>query len=164
MSREPKPSTRGNRDAPTLTHQQRQRLNDIRPPVPRDHPNRAAEPLLSSKALGMEVLNTVRRSGVAQWLEERLDRTGAHRGPKRRISVEALLVAKIIAASGPAPSHTRAAVVLALIGLDADVAHELGLCDTDQWQQVTYKTVARRLTTLEALPTAEHPSEGFLRA
>lgn len=164
MSRQPKPSTHGQPDAAALTHQQRERLNDIRSPVPRDHPNRAAEPLLSSKALGMEVLNAVRRSGVAQELEERLDRAGTHRGPKRRISVEALLVAKIIAASGPARCHTRAAVALALIGLDADVAHELGLCDTDQWQQVTYKTVARRLKALEALLTAEHPSEGFLRA
>ena len=164
MSREPKPSNRGKPDAAALTHQQRKRLNDIRPPVPRDHPNRTARPLLSSKALGMSILHAVRRSGVAQQLEESLDRTGTHRGAKRRISVEALLVAKIIAAHSPARSHTRAAVVSALIGLDADVAHEMGLCDTDQWQQVTYKTVARRLRVLEALLTAEQADDKSLRA
>ena len=164
MNCEPKPSTRTKPDAAALTQQQRQGLNDIRPPVPRDHPNRAAEPLLSSKALGMSILNAVRRSGVAQELEAQLDRSEVYRGPKRRISVEALLVAMIVAANGPSRSNTRTGVVSALIGLDADVAYEMGVCDAREWQSSTYKAVARRLKTLEALLTAEQAVEEALRA
>ena len=97
----------------------------------------------------MRVLNAVRRAGVAPELEAQIDGPASRRGPKRRISVEALLVAIIVAACDPARSYNRSAVALALIGLDAAVAYELGVCSTKKWENITYNTIARRIKELE---------------
>ena len=133
-----------------LTERQRHRLNDARPSVPPDHPNQGAEALITTRALGMRVLDAVRRAGVAQDLEAHVDGPWPRPGPKRRVSVEALLVAMIIAARDDAKSYHRAAVTLALIGLDAAVAHELEICTKRKWKDIRYKMIARRLKDLES--------------
>ncbi len=97
----------------------------------------------------MRILNAVRRSNVASELERQIDGPASRRGPKRRISVEALLVAIIIAGYDSGRSYNRSAVVLALIGLDAAVAYELGVCTATKWESVTYNTIARRVKELE---------------
>ena len=150
MSRRRKPQTARRERQATLTQRQRHRLNDIRPPVPRGHPNQAAEPLLSSKALGTRILNVVRLTDVAPRLEAQVNGPATRRGPKRRFRVEALLVAMIIAAYDNAKSYNRTDVVLALIGLDAAVAYELGVCTAREWKDITYPTIARRVKELES--------------
>ena len=148
MSRRRKPPSRSRPKA--LTARQRQQLNNKRPSIPQDHPDQAAEPLMTTRALGMRIRDAVRRAGVAHELERQIDGPASRRGPKRRISVEALLVAIIIAAYFPAKSYHRSAVVLALIGLDAAVAYDLGVCTTNKWENITYNTIARRIQELES--------------
>ena len=147
MSRRRKPPSRSRPKA--LTARQRQRLNDKRPSIPSDHPTQGAEPMITSKALGRRILDAVRRAGVADELERQVDGPASRRGPKRRISVEALLVAIIVAAYDPAKSYNRSAVVLALIGLDASIAYDLGVCSPHKWESITYTTIARRIKELE---------------
>ena len=105
--------------------------------------------MITSKAVGMRILNAVRRADIASELERQIDGPASRRGPKRRISVEALLVAIIVAGYDPSRSYNRSAVVLALIGLDAAVAYELGVCTASKWEHITYNTIARRVKELE---------------
>ena len=149
MSRKRKPQPARRERQATLTQRQRHRLNDNRPPVPHGHPNQAAEPLLSSKALGTRILNAVRLADVAPDLEAQVDGPATRRGPKRRFRVEALLAAMVIAGHDNAKSYNRTDVVLALIGLDAAVAYELGVCTDREWKDIVYKTIARRVKELE---------------
>ena len=149
MSRRHKPPSH-NTPKMALTARQRQRLNDKRPSVPSDHPNQGAEPMITSKAVGMRIRDAVRRAGVADELERQVDGPASRRGPKRRISVEALLVAMIVAAYDPSKSYNRSAVVLALIGLDAAVAYDLGVCTANKWESITYNTISRRVKELES--------------
>ena len=50
-----------------------------------------------------------------------------------------------------AKSYNRTDVVLALIGLDAAVAYELGVCTDREWKDIVYKTIARRVKELESV-------------
>ena len=148
MSRKRKPQTRSKPKA-ALTQRQRHRLNDIRPTVPHDYPNQGAEPLITTRAQGKRIRDAVRLAGVVQDLEAQVDGPATRRGPKRRLSVEALLVAMIIAAHDTAKSYHRTAVVLALIGLDAAIAYEMRVCTNRKWKDIFYKTTARRVKDLE---------------
>ena len=150
MSRKRKPQTRSKPKA-ALIQRQRHRLNDIRPTVPHDYPNQGAEPLITTRAQGKRVLDAVRRANVTQDLEAQVDGPATRRGPKRRLSVEALLVAMIIAAHDTAKSYNRTAIVLALIGLDAAIAYEMRVCTDRKWRDILYKTTARRVKELESV-------------
>ena len=151
MSRKRKPQPARRERQATLTQRQRHRLNDNRPPVAHGHPNQAAEPLLSSKALGTRILNAVRLADVAPDLEAQVDGPATRRGPKRRFRVEALLAAMVIAGHDNAKSYNRTDVVLALIGLDAAVAYEMGVCTDREWKDITYPMIARRVKELESV-------------
>ena len=134
-----------------LTARQRQALNDRRPPIPEGHPDQAAEILITSKAVGMRVLNAVQRSGVGAVLDALHEAQTGGRGRNRKISDTALLVGMHIAAYHPSKTYHRSDVALALMGLDAAVAHQLGLCTTRRWTKFCYKTVANRVKQLELL-------------
>ncbi len=149
MSTRPKTPKAPSKPKAALTARQRHRLNDARPSVPDDHPNQGASQLITTRAAGMRVLDMVRRAGVAKDLQAQVDGPSTRRGPKRRVSVEALLVAMVIAARADSKSYHRSAVLLALIGLDADVAYQLGVCTNRKWRILRYKTVARLVKELE---------------
>ena len=89
MSRKRKPQTRRKPKA-ALTQRQRHRLNDIRPTVPHDYPNQGAQPLITTRAQGKQIRDAVRSANVVQDLEAQIDGPATRRGPKRRLSVEAL--------------------------------------------------------------------------
>ena len=127
-----------------LTKNQRRRLNKKRR-LPHDFKDKTAEPLLSSKSLGVKLLDVVRRSGAADI--DRLLR--GSRGPEPIVSNEALLVAILLAAYLDTKCDLRTAVVRALTGLHVSVAQQLGLCDATGWKTFAYSTVADRIKNLE---------------
>ena len=123
------------------------RLNAARR-LPNDHPGRKKHmaPMLTTVEEANGILTMLRRSKATCDLAARLD---DHSGPTSRLSAEAIVLATCLAAWKLA-SCTRADVCAVLNGLDAQVAYQLGLCDHDRWEPVSYSTVdkqARRLET-----------------
>ena len=103
-------------------------------------------PMLTTVEEANGILTMLRRSKATCDLAARLD---DHSGPTSRLSAEAIVLATCLAAWKLA-SCTRADVCAVLNGLDAQVAYQLGLCDHDRWEPVSYSTVdkqARRLET-----------------
>ena len=94
--------------------------------LPRDHPNKAAEPIISSKELGLRMIGVVDRTAVVPYLDAEMQGT---RGPKRRLTVKALQVCNLITAYMQSKSYRRVDVVAVLYGLHPVVAQQLGLVD-----------------------------------
>ena len=115
--------------------------------TPSDHPDRAAEPLESSKYVGMRMISVVDRSGVLPAVGKLF--TG-RRGKKTAITYRALLVAMLLAMYTNGRSYTRADVCAAIPGMKPTVARKLGVLDDDgQWHIPKYKSVCWMIKRLE---------------
>ena len=114
--------------------------------IPDDHPSAVtAAPTYTDPHRARRYLGVLRRSGVADELQRRL---GAHPGPKSRLSVEAVLLAVLLAADEK-KNYLRSDVCAVLNGFDATIAYTLGLCDEVTWRPVSYHTTQKQLRRLE---------------
>lgn len=113
-----------------------------------DHPHKAAEPIFSTKELGLRCLDVVERSGVLKHLNPKFT---AKRGNKRKLTVKAFLVCALIAAYLKR-SYRRTDIVAVLYGLHPAVAQALGVVDADgQMLDITYNAVIKTARRLERL-------------
>ena len=153
-SRKPPPSTRGQR----YTRPMRSRSTSQIGAEGGKHSSEsllgevAEEPIFSSVAMAMVCLHVVHRSGVLPILEARLS---SHRGQKSIVTVEALLLAALLAA-WKRSSYRRADLCAVLNGLDPRVAVYLGLCDSHGLIIVSYDVVDKQILRLEELLYSEH--------
>ena len=121
------------------------RLNAARR-IPGDHPSAAtAAPTYTDPDRARRYLGVLRRSGVVDEMQRRL---GAHPGAKSRLSVEALLLAVLLAAEEK-KNYLRSDICAVINGFDATIAYTLGLCDGDTWRPVSYHTTQKQLRRLE---------------
>ena len=91
------------------------------------------------------VLALIRRSGVVRSLEPRLRN---HTGNESRISLEAVLLAMMLAAK-ILKSYRRTDVCAILNGLPTQIAYELGLWDPDNPPPISYHSVCKQIKRLE---------------
>ena len=120
-------------------------INDARC-LPDDHSSWDIEfPIWTDVDQTQPVLDVLRQSGLVGELEKRLR---SHPGRKSRLSVEALLLGVVLAASIK-KSYRRADVCAVLNGLDAKVGYALGLWTRDHFEPVTYEMVRKQLKRLE---------------
>ena len=91
------------------------------------------------------ILDLIRRSRLARSLERRLRN---HAGNESRISLEALLLAMMLAAK-ILKSYRRTDVCALLNGLPSQTAYELGLWDLDNPPPISYHSVGKQIKRLE---------------
>ena len=91
------------------------------------------------------ILALIRRSGLAKALERRLRN---HPGQESRISMDALLLAMMLAA-GILRSYRRMDLCAVLNGLPSQIAFQLGLWDLDNPPPVSYHALCEQVQRLE---------------
>lgn len=117
--------------------------------LPKDFPDKSAEPVWSSKEQGLRIISVVERSGVLAHLEPKMK---PRRGPKARVSINALLVCIVMAAYLKTKSYKRSDVVSVMYGLHPHIAQMLGLLDQHgNFKPIKFKRVACQLLKFEAL-------------
>ena len=116
--------------------------------LPADHPHKAAEPIFSTKELGLRCIAVVERARVLKHLDPKF--TGK-RGTKRKLTVKAFLVCVLIAAYLKR-SYRRTDIVATLYGLHPAVAQALGVVDANgHMVDITYNAVIKTAKRLERL-------------
>ena len=103
------------------------------------------DPLWTIEEQVQPYLALIRRSGVAQSLERRLRH---HPGRESRISMEALLLAMMMAAK-ILGSYRRTDVCTILNGFPSQIAYQLGLWDPDNPPPISYHMVCVQIQRLE---------------
>ena len=136
------------------------RLNEARR-LPADHPSASGEePRYTDPGRGWRLLALLRRCGVVEELQRRL---GVHPGRGSRLGVEALVLA-ILVASWEVRSYRRTDVCAVLNGLDASLAHAVGLCDDETRPPVSYSVTCKQIKRVEnALRDGWVTSDGATR-
>ena len=91
------------------------------------------------------ILDLIRRSRIVRSLERPLRN---HTGNESRISLEAVLLAMMLAAK-ILKSYRRTDVCALLNGLPSQIAYELGLWDPDNPPPISYHSVCKQIKRLE---------------
>lgn len=123
------------------------RLNQARQ-LPKDHPSFATgEPTFTSASMAWRFLAIVERSGVVPDLDHRLR---SQPGQKSKLSIKALLLMYFLSAY-KGDSVRRTDLCAVENGLDAKVAFHLGLCDTHQWEPLSYVVTRKQSKRFESI-------------
>ena len=137
------------RDLP-LTAAEIVRLNAQRT-LPPDHPSAQKHYFKSPpQDLVWHAIDVVEASGVLPYLQRRLR---CHPGRTSALPLQALLVA-LVAAAFEVPSYRRADVCAVLHGIEAEPAHQLGLCSRVARTLFPYNVIDKQLLRLERALTA----------
>ena len=97
------------------------------------------------RAVFLELLAVVRRSGILPYLERQLRK---HPGPKSRFPIEALVVMSLFNWYINA-NYQRVAIYKLLEALDPQSAFDLGLCTRTEWVHITINIVYKQYQRLE---------------
>ena len=120
------------------------RLNQDRC-LPKDHPSFPEDPIITLPNVARKFLDIIDRSGVVVDLEQRL-RTQP--GQQSKLSIKALLLLYFLAAY-KGDSARRTDLCSVANGLDSQVAFSLGLCDTQEWEPLSYVVVRKQSKRFE---------------
>ena len=131
------------------------------PALPADHPSPLLGPLSTNRTAGMRMLAFVDATRVAPIIQTRMNsRTktgpdgekrlaGQRPGPKAQTTVRLLLLSWLLCADGW-HNYRRSELMRVVVGLDEDVAREVGLVDAKGNRRVPpYKDFLRQLLRME---------------
>ena len=129
------------------------RLAPRRTKVPSDHSSDHREPVPSSKRMGMDYLEVVRKAGVVPRLDDELM---ARPGQKPGFLPEPALTASLL--TGALCGTQRATEISRVVaGLDPEVARELGLPDSDSGTEISYRMAVRQVRSIRKTLIAARP-------